>query len=132
MQPTSIVAVVKSLSATTDAALTRALALAQWYESDLHVVHAGVSAAAGDGDGGDVRDRLAERVIQRAKGMGAGSVNIVSTVLTGRPVAAIASYSRRVDADLIVVGKEARRSNGYWLAGSFATAIGKAVTALTM
>jgi nucleotide-binding universal stress UspA family protein len=132
MQPTSIVAVIKSLSATTDAALTRALALANWYEADLHVVHTGASARAGGTDRTDVRGQLSARVARLAQAAGAGRVNIVPAVLSGRPVAAIADYSRTVDADLVVVGKEARRSQGFWLPGSFATAVAKAVSATTM
>ena len=83
MQPKSIVAVLESSSRTQDAALARARALAQWYDSELHVVDDG-------------------------------------------PVEAIADTATRVAADLIVVRKDVRRSSGYWRAGSFATAIGKA------
>ena len=35
-------------------------------------------------------------------------------------------------ADLVVVGKKARRSSGYWSAGSFAAALGKAVKSPTI
>jgi nucleotide-binding universal stress UspA family protein len=132
VQPKSIVAVLEALSVAKDVALTRALALADWYGSDLHVVH--VDAQVGvDGIGSDaLRDELIERVNGIARASGVAGVSIVPAVLSGRPVRAIADYSKRVVADLGGVGKEVRRSNGDWLAGSFATAIGKAVRPPTM
>lgn len=127
MQPNSIVAVVESPLAIKDVALTRALALAQWYESDLHVVHAGAPR-----DIEDTRQTFEQSVADVARTSSGGNVNIVSEVLSGAPVAAIANYSRDVDADLLVVGRRARRTNRSWFAGSFAAAIGKAVQAPTI
>jgi nucleotide-binding universal stress UspA family protein len=47
-------------------------------------------------------------------------------------VRAIADYARQVAADLVVVSNRPRRRNGYWFAGSFAAALGKAVTSPTI
>ena len=48
MKPKTIVSVLDSLSATKDVAFTKALGLAQSYESDLHVIHVGSSNRVGE------------------------------------------------------------------------------------
>jgi hypothetical protein len=58
VKPGIIVSVVDSLSAAKDAALTRALALAHWHESDLHVVHVGPSDRAIESGGDAIRNQL--------------------------------------------------------------------------
>ncbi len=50
----------------------------------------------------------------------------------GHSVRAIAEYATRVSADLVVVGKDARRSRGYWASGGFASAVGRAVKVPTI
>ncbi len=50
----------------------------------------------------------------------------------GKSVRDIARYGRRVAADLYVVSNRARRGRGYWRAGSFAAALGAAVTSPTL
>jgi nucleotide-binding universal stress UspA family protein len=132
VQPKSIVAVLESLSAARDVALTRALGLAHWYGAQLHAVHVDASVGVDSRGGEAVRDRIMERVNAIARSSGVTGVAIVPGILPGRPVRAIADYSNRVGADLVVVGKEVRRSNGYWLAGSFATAIGRAASRPTL
>ena len=108
MKLKTIVSVLDSLSAATNAALSRALSLAQWYESDLHVVHVPPSSRVSDGVGNAIHDDIAERV------------TVIPAVLSGSPVRAIADYADRVSADLVVVGKKARRGSGsYRSAGSF-------------
>ena len=52
--------------------------------------------------------------------------------ISGRAVPAIAEYSRGVAADVIVVSTRARRGRGYWRAGSFAAALGKASAVPTL
>jgi universal stress protein E len=127
----TIVSVLDSLSTATDAALSRALSLAQWYESDLHVVHV-PSSRVGDSVGDAIHDDITERISRVAEASGAGGVNVIPSVLSDSPVRAIADYADRVSADLVVVGKRARRGSGYWSAGSFAAALGKAVQSLTI
>lgn len=129
MKPKTIVSVLESSSAAKDVALTRALSLAHWYESDLHVIHVGPSSRA---SGDAIHNELVERITLAANESGARGVAITPTVLSGSPVRAIADYSGRVGADLIVVGKEARRSKGYWSTGSFAATLGKAVSSPTI
>ena len=79
-----------------------------------------------------IRDDLVERIARVAEASGTGGVNIIPAVLSGSPVRAIADYTGRVAADLVVVGKKARRGSGYWSAGSFAAALGKAVKSPTI
>ena len=126
MKPKIIVSVLDSLSATKDVAFTKALGLAHWYESDLHVIHVGSSNRVGASGVDAIRDSLVERVTRLAEGPGAASVNVIAAVLSGSPVRAIAEYAGRVSADLVVVEKKARHASGYWSPGSFAEAVGKA------
>jgi nucleotide-binding universal stress UspA family protein len=132
VKPKTIVSVLEPSSAANDVALTRALSLAQWYESDLHVLDVRPSSRVEDSGRDAIRNELVERISLAAQASGAGGVNITPSVLSGNPVRAIADYTGRVAADLVVVGKKARRSNGYWSAGSFAAALGKAVNAPTI
>ena len=132
MKPKAIVSVLESLSAAKDVALTRALSLARWYESELHVIHVGQSSRVRGSGGEASRDEVVERITRVAEASGTAGVNVIPAVLSGSPVRAVADYTGRVAADLVVVGKKARRSNGYWSAGSFAAALGKAVKSPTI
>ena len=132
MKLKTIVSVLDSLPAATDVALRRALALAHWYESDLHVLHFGPWNSVDENGRDSVADELAKRLTHIAEESGTGGVNIIPAVLSGRPVRAIGDYAGRVSADLIVVGQKARRAGRYWSAGSFAAAVGKAVKSPTI
>ena len=79
-----------------------------------------------------VRDDLVERTARAAEASGFAGVNIIPAILPGRSVRAIADYTRRVAADLVVVGSHARRSVSHWLQGSFAAALGNAVASPTI
>jgi nucleotide-binding universal stress UspA family protein len=132
VKPRTIVSVLESRVAENDVALTRALSLARWYQSDLHVLDVRPRSRV-DGSGVDaIRNELAERITLAARASGADGVDITSSVLSGSPVAAIADYTGRVGADLVVVAKRSRRGDGYWSSGSFASALGKAVKAPTI
>ena len=79
-----------------------------------------------------IRDDLVEAHHSHCRRIRHGGVKVIPAVLSGSPVRAIADYTNRVSADLIVVEKKARRGSGYWSAGSFAVALGKAVKAPTI
>jgi nucleotide-binding universal stress UspA family protein len=130
--PRTIVSVLDSSDVVKDVAIAWASSLARWHESDLHVVHVHRSGRVTAATGSAGREELVGRIKSIAEASGAAGVNIVPAVLSGRPVRAIAEYSRRVAADLVVVTNRARRSSGYWLAGSFAAALGKAVASPTI
>ena len=132
MKPKVIVSVLDSLSPGKEAALTRALSLAHWYDSAVHVAHVNPSSGGGEGATAAIHDELERRVTRIAAASGTSGVNVIPAVLSGSPVAAIAGYADRVSADLVVVSKAARRGSGYWSAGSFAAALGKAVQPPTM
>ena len=85
MKPKTIVSVLDSLPAAKDVALRRALALAHWYESDLHVLHVGPRNSVDENSPGSVTDELAKRITGVAEGSGTGGVNIIPVVLSGRP-----------------------------------------------
>ena len=132
MLPRTIVSVLDSSDVVKDVAIAWASSLARWHESDLHVVHVHRSGRVTAATGSAGREELVGRIKSIAEASGAAGVNIVPAVLSGRPVRAIAEYSRRVAANLVVVTNRARRSSGYWLAGSFAVALGKAVASPTI
>ena len=133
MKPKTIVSVLDSLSAAKDAALTRALSLAQW----VRVGPARRSCRPIESESERAvamrfATTLVTRIARVAEGSGTAGVNVIPAVLSGSPVRAIADYTDRVSADLVVVGKKARRGSGYWSAGSFAAALGKAVKSPTI
>jgi nucleotide-binding universal stress UspA family protein len=130
--PRTIVSVLDSSNVVRDPAIAWALSLARWYEADLHVVHVHRFARSTAALERERRAELVGRIHRIVEASGAGGVNVVAVALSGSPVRAIADYSRRRAADLIVVTNKARRSSGYWLAGSFAAALGKAVPARTI
>lgn len=132
MKSKTIVSVLDPTPATNDVALTRALSLAEWHDAELHVVDVGASRPAVDGGPDAARDALADRVDRAIRSSGAAGVAVTPAVLAGPPVRALADYADRVAADLVVVSREARRGDGYWTAGSFATALGTALAAPTM
>jgi nucleotide-binding universal stress UspA family protein len=127
LKPKAIVAVLDSLSPEKESVLMRALSLADWYGSVLHVVHVQSSRGVREGIGGEIHMDLAERIARVAERSGTAGGNVIPNVLSGSPVRAIADYTDRVSADLVVVGQAPRRGSGYWSAGSFAAALGKAV-----
>ena len=131
MKPKTIVSVLDSSSVTTDVTFTKALALAQWYASDLHVIQVGASKGVAERGVEAIRDELGARLTRLAES-GTGGVDVIPAVLSGTPVRAIAEYADCVSADLVVVGKNARQSSGYWSSGSFAAAVAKAVKPPTM
>ena len=112
MKPKTIVSVLESSSTAKDVALTKALSLAQWYGSDVHVLHVHPSSRIMDSGGDRIRDDLVERVSVVAEASGTQGVNIIPAVLSGSPVRAIADYTGRVDADLVIVGKRRGAATG--------------------
>jgi nucleotide-binding universal stress UspA family protein len=132
VRPRTIVSVLESSSPAKDVALRSALSLAQRYESDLHVIHVRPSTRSRDTGAEGTRDDLAKRITPVAEASGAAAVNIVPVVVSGSAIPAVADYAGRVSADLVVVGKKARRGSGHWSTGSFAAALGKAVTSPTI
>jgi nucleotide-binding universal stress UspA family protein len=132
VKPRTIVSVLDSSSAAPDTALLRALSLARWYESDLHVLDLRPARSGDEDDRPLSHEALDERISRGARAAGAAGVVITPTRLAGSAVPAVADYAARVAADLVVVGTEPRRRDGYWSAGSFAAALGTAVSAPTM
>jgi nucleotide-binding universal stress UspA family protein len=124
--PKTIVSVLDSAFVAHDPALSRALALARWYDADLHVVHLGRS---GDIANSTIGSAVAARA---ALGAHATPVRVVTAALSSSSLRAVADYANRVAAGLVVVGTRARRARGYWSAGSFATALGKTLQSPTI
>lgn len=135
MNPRIIVSVVESSAAEHDAALTWALSLARWYGSDLHVVDVQAGRRLEHNGDDAVRGALDTRIAGARRGAGLDGVNAVAVtpvVLSGPPVRAVGDYVSRVAADLVVVGRETRRGDGFWTTGSFAATLAADVSAPTM
>jgi nucleotide-binding universal stress UspA family protein len=130
--PRTIVFVLDSSKTTKDQRLAWALSLARWYAADLHVVHVRsarrIAAAIGRTSG----EALVRRIERLVDAVGAAGVDVRTAVLSGSPVRAIAEYSGRVGAELVIVTNRRRCRGGYWFAGAFATSLGKAVAAPTI
>ena len=131
MLPRTIVFVLDSLDAEKDETLTWALSLARWCDADLHVVHARRSGRVTGAPGQMRRQELGriDSIVDRSR---RADGNATAAVLPGRPVRAIAGYSVRVGADLVVVTDRPRRRSGYWRTGAFGAALAKAMPSPTL
>lgn len=92
-----------------DAVVRQAAALALAFDADLEVVHAVLvptrirsATAAGDPDGVDARQAIAEQAAAKARTFGAPRVT--HRVVTGDVGPAICAAAEEGDADLIVLG----------------------------
>jgi nucleotide-binding universal stress UspA family protein len=120
-------------SASGEAALRRALALAQWHEAELHVLYVrpGVTRrnALGTTSADDpVLVRLAEFI----SSSNAEGFAVTPVVLTGDTVKAVAEYARVKSADLVVVGQNGRRGSRFWSSCVIATDVARAVASPTL
>jgi nucleotide-binding universal stress UspA family protein len=124
VNPTLIVCSIEFSSAG-KAALAHALDLARWYDAELHAVHvrAGRRGSAASG----ANHPSYRRLVAFIDGLNPEGVAVTPKILAGDPVSAVAEYARHTRADLVVVPQYGRRASGYWSAGAFATAIGRAV-----
>ena len=115
MLPRTIVSVLDSSDVVKDVAIAWALSLARWYESDLHVVHVRRSGRGTAAVESARRNELVERITRIAEASGTSGVNVIPAVLSGRPVRAIATYSRRVVAATGWLGRLPLRLVRPWL-----------------
>jgi nucleotide-binding universal stress UspA family protein len=113
-----------------ESTLAQALSLARWHEAELHVVHVRRSRRSGSAD--EVHGTHYELIDRFVESFDPEGINIVTAVLTGDPVLAIAVYARRVGADLVLVAQHARHSSVYGTAGAFAAVLGGAVQCPTI
>jgi nucleotide-binding universal stress UspA family protein len=129
VNPTKIVCPIDFSSADIPA-LAQALSLARWYESELHVVHVRRSRKATGAD--ELHGTHHELIARFVEQLDPDGVKVVTTVLTGDPLLAIAVYTRRVAADLVLVAQNGYRTSVYWKAGSFAAELGRSVQCPTI
>ena len=115
-------------SASGEAALTRALALAQWHEAELHVVYVrpGRSRRNASGTTGS-EDPFLGRLVKFISSLNPEGFVVTPVVLTGEAVEAVAEYARVHSADLVVVGQNGRRGSRIWSSGVLATDVARAV-----
>jgi nucleotide-binding universal stress UspA family protein len=115
------------------AALTRALGLAQWHEAALHVLDVRPGRARGAASSTtSADDPIRRRLVDFISSSNPEGVAVTPVVLTGDPVKAVAEYARAQAADLVVVGQNGRRRRRFWRSGVLATDIARAVTTPTL
>ena len=121
------------ISASGQAALTRALALAQWHEAELHVLYVRPGRARRNASGTtSADDPFLGRLVKFISSSNPEGVAVTPVVLTGDPVKAVAEYVRAKAADLVVVGQNGRRGSRFWRSGVLAMDIARAVATPTL
>jgi len=121
------------LSASGEAALKRALALAQWHEAELHVVYVRPGRARRHTSGTtNAEDPFLGRLVKFISSLNPERVAVTPVVLTGEPVKAVAEYARVNSADLVVVAQNGRRRSRFWSSGLLATNVARAVASPTL
>jgi hypothetical protein len=94
-------------------ALAKAIALARWYQADLHVLELRGGRSRDpivrDITSADVEPHFAEVV----ESVGSDGARISAVEITGDDVTAVADYARRATADLVVVATEAGSDSAY-------------------
>ena len=120
-------------SAAGEAALGRALALARWHDSDLHVLYVRPGRARQGASGAtSADDPYLGRLAKFISSSNPEGVAVTPVVLTGDPVSAVADYARANAADLVIVGQNGRRGSQFWRSGVLATDLARAVESPTL
>ena len=123
-----------SFSADGRAALARAVALARWYQADLHVLELRGRQGPAQNPivrsigGADVEPHFAEFV----QSVGCADVRVSAVDLQGDVVEAVVDYSERTSADLLVVASQARSHGPYWRSGAYANDLARAISCPTL
>ena len=120
-------------SASGEAALRRALALAQWHEAELHVLHVRPGRTRRNALGTtSADDPFLVRLAEFISSSNPEGFAVTPVVLTGDTVKAVAEYARVKSADLVVVGQNGRRGSRFWSSGVIATDVARAVASPTL
>jgi nucleotide-binding universal stress UspA family protein len=129
----SVIVCAVDFSASGEAALRRALALAQWQESALHVLHVRPGRSRHNAVGKtSTDDPFLGRLVEFISSSSPEGIAVTPVVLAGDPVKAVAEYARVKSADLIVVGQNGRRGSRFWSSGVLATDIARAISCPTL
>jgi nucleotide-binding universal stress UspA family protein len=129
----SVIVCPVDFSASGEAALRRALALAQWQEAALHVLYVRPGRSRRNAAGRtSTDDPFLGRLVEFISSSNAEGIAVTPVVLAGDPVKAVAEYARGKSADLIVVGQNGRRGSRFWSSGVFARDIARAVSCPTL
>ena len=120
-------------SASGEAALTRALALAQWHEAELHVLYVRPGRARWNPSGTTNADGpFLGRLVKFISSSNPEGTAVTPVILTGEPTKAVVEYARVKSADLVTVGQNGRRGSRFWASGVLATDIARAVASPTL
>lgn len=129
----SVIVCPVDFSASGEAALTRALALAQWHEAELHVLYVRPGRPQRNPSGTtSADDPFLGRLVKFISSSNPEGIAVTPVILTGDPTKAVAEYARAKSADLVVVGQNGRRGSRFWSSGVLATDIARAVASPTL
>jgi nucleotide-binding universal stress UspA family protein len=129
----SVIVCPVDFSASGEAALRRALALARWQDAALHVLYVRPGRSRRNAAGStSTEDPFLGRLVAFISSANAEGIAVTPVVLTGDPVEAVAEYARAKSADLIVVGQNGRRGSRFWSSGVLARDIARAVSCPTL
>jgi nucleotide-binding universal stress UspA family protein len=116
-----------------EAALRRALALAQSHEAELHVLHVRPGRTRPNAPGTMSVDELfRRRLVEFIASSNPAEGAVTPVIPTGDPIEAVTEYARVKSADLVVVGQNGRRGSRFWPAGVLATDIARTVASPTL
>lgn len=104
------------LSASGNAALLQAAALARWYDAELHVALVRGGRARRQPSGETSSTGLSSFM----EAVDTDGLRLSSVVLTGDPVSAVTEHAKLIAADLVVVPRHGRRFGTYWRPGVYA------------
>lgn len=129
----SVIVCPVEFSASGQAALRRALGLAQWHEAELHVLYVRPGRPRQNVSGTTSADEpFLKRLVEFISSSNAEGVATTPVILAGDPVEAVAEYARVKSADLVIVGQNGRRGSRFWSSGVLATDIVRAVASPTL
>jgi nucleotide-binding universal stress UspA family protein len=119
-----------SLSPSGRSALAQALAIARWYESEVHVlfVRGRRQTSLKPVPTPLAEARLEPRVSQFVESVNPSETRLSVVELSGDPVGAVSDYAKRTATDLIVVAKHGRPYGAYWRPGAYATDLARVVS----
>jgi nucleotide-binding universal stress UspA family protein len=133
MNPSLILCPV-TYSANGKAAIAQALALARWYDAEVHLLQLRGRRSATRGPVvtplGD--SRVDRRLAEFVTGLNTEGVDVWAVKLLGDPLTSVGDYATRTGSDLVVVAKHGRPFGSYWRPGVYATDVARHVGRLTL
>ena len=115
-------------------ALAQALAIARWYQADLHVLQLLGGRRASENPVATVlaKGSVESGMAQFVDSLNPDGVRVSAVQLTGDPLKAVSDYAQRTAADLVVVAKHGRPYGTYWRPGMYAKDVARYLVCPTL